>query len=185
MAPRSSLYLCAMLLLACGPKRVQFTQNLRRQYNITPDDKGSKQLQFYLHGDVNLRRELSESEARVSSHTHILKVENGKWIELVHLKDGTPGIAASARPASMFMNFDNGHPDDTLYFELTGGGDEVYRVRTGIAPCDGHMVQYGGKCYTPERAVFDAYLEIDMTRLNREQTNTIEPPGHTLPKTPE
>ena len=77
------------------------TRNKVEEKSI-PVDK----LQFYIDKDVELRRELSSRDAKVSSGK--VKIENGKYINIILLKQGTLGVCTQARKNSLDIAFESG-----------------------------------------------------------------------------
>ncbi|MEO8768816.1 MAG: hypothetical protein ABI402_01985 [Ferruginibacter sp.] len=77
------------------------TRNKVEQKSIPID-----QLQYYINKDVELRRELSSGDTKVSSGKIIR--ENGKYINIILLKAGTPGVCTQTHPNSLDIAFENG-----------------------------------------------------------------------------
>lgn len=65
-----------------------------------------EKLQFYIDKDVELRRELSARDARVSSGKVVF--ENGKYVNIILLKAGTSGVCTQALNNSLDISFENG-----------------------------------------------------------------------------
>lgn len=77
------------------------TRNKVEQKSIPID-----QLQYYINKDVELRRELSSGDTKVSSGKIIR--ENGKYINIILLKAGTPGVCTQIKDNSLDIAFENG-----------------------------------------------------------------------------
>ena len=99
--------LTAIILLgltACSTPRSYFTVATRNtvENNNIPVEK----LQFYIDKDVELKRELSSKDAKVSSGKIIF--ENGKYLNIILLKAGTLGVCTQANRNSLDISFENG-----------------------------------------------------------------------------
>ncbi len=65
-----------------------------------------EKLQFYVDKDVELRRELSSRDAKVTSGKVVF--ENGKYVNIILLKAGTLGVCTQALNNSLDISFENG-----------------------------------------------------------------------------
>ena len=65
-----------------------------------------EKLQFYIDKDVELRRELSARDAKVTSGKVVF--EDGKYINIVILKAGTLGVCTRALNNTLEISFENG-----------------------------------------------------------------------------
>ncbi len=81
-----------------------FTVDTRRRVEerAIPVEK----LQFYVDKDVELRRELSARDAKVTSGKVVF--ENGKYVNIILLKAGTLGICTQALNSALDISFENG-----------------------------------------------------------------------------
>lgn len=65
-----------------------------------------EKLQFYVDKDVELRRELTARDAKVTSGKVVF--ENGKYVNIILLKAGTLGVCTQALNNSLDISFENG-----------------------------------------------------------------------------
>lgn len=65
-----------------------------------------EKLQFYIDKDVELRRELAARDAKVSSGKVVL--ENGKYVNIIMLKEGTLGVCTRTLNNTLEVSFENG-----------------------------------------------------------------------------
>lgn len=65
-----------------------------------------EKLQFYVDKDVELKRELAARDAKVSSGKVVF--ENGKYVNIIHLKAGTQGVCTMALNNTLEISFENG-----------------------------------------------------------------------------
>ena len=89
------------------------TRNKVEQKSIPID-----QLQYYINKDVELRRELSSGDTKVSSGKIIR--ENGKYLNIILLKAGTPGVCTQINSNSLDIAFENGDGKN-IKFAVPGG----------------------------------------------------------------
>ena len=102
----STLSVILVLALAsCDTvKRSYFTVDTRRRVEeiAIPVEK----LQFYIDKDLELKRELSARDAKVTSGKVV--IENGKYVNIVILKAGTQGVCTVAHNNTLEIAFENG-----------------------------------------------------------------------------
>lgn len=84
----SIMTLGILFLTSCSPTLSYFTQDLYEDNRWSGEEL--QQIQFYLSDDIVLYRDLSDSESKISRGKVILK--NGRKVEEVTFKKGTPGI---------------------------------------------------------------------------------------------
>lgn len=65
-----------------------------------------EKLQFYVDKDVELRRELTARDAKVTSGKVVF--ENGKYVNIILLKAGTLGVCTQALNNALDISFENG-----------------------------------------------------------------------------
>lgn len=99
-------YIIAALigLSACSTPKSFFTVETRNKLEEKSIPVGK--LQFYVDKDVELRRELSSSTAKVSSGKVIM--ENGKYLNIILLKAGTLGVCTQASDNKVDIAFEKG-----------------------------------------------------------------------------
>lgn len=109
---------------SCVPKSF-FTTEIRNK--VEADTIHLDKLQFYVDRDVELRREVSSANTKVTSGK--IKFENGKYIHIILLKKFTPGVCSKIHKNSLEINFELGD-GKTLTFGVTATAspDEVYRI---------------------------------------------------------
>ena len=65
-----------------------------------------EKLQFYVDKDLELRRELTARDAKVTSGKVVF--ENGKYVNIILLKAGTLGVCTQALNNTLDISFENG-----------------------------------------------------------------------------
>ncbi len=76
-----------IVLSSCSTRLTYFTQDLYDRYNWSETDL--KKIQFYVSQDIVLKRELTGGSSDIVSGT--IKIEDGRKIEEVIIRKGTPG----------------------------------------------------------------------------------------------
>ena len=74
--------------MSCSPTLTPFTQQLYERHNW--NDAQLKKIQFYLSEDIVLSREVGMNESIIDKGA--IKIENGRQVEQVIFKKGTPGV---------------------------------------------------------------------------------------------
>lgn len=75
-------------LSSCSPTLSPFTQRLYDENNWSESEL--KRVQFYLSNDIILRRQASSASSRIEEGT--IQVRNGRRVEEVVIRKGTPGV---------------------------------------------------------------------------------------------
>jgi hypothetical protein len=65
-----------------------------------------EKLQFYIDKDIELRRELTARDAKVTSGKVVF--ENGKYVNIILLRAGTSGVCTLALNNTLDISFENG-----------------------------------------------------------------------------
>ncbi len=103
--------LLILLSTGCSPKYTPFTRNIYENHNWT--DADLKKVQFYLSDDLIIYRNLDETDG-IQINSGEITLENGKKIQKIRFKKGTPGVFIS-RPK-----------DDHFAISFENKGDEHY-----------------------------------------------------------
>ncbi|OYX83929.1 MAG: hypothetical protein B7Y83_09910 [Flavobacteriales bacterium 32-34-25] len=97
------LLLIVVLFFSCAPKSY-FTEGIRKK--VEAGDNGVNKLQFYVDRDVELRREVSSGDVKITSGK--VKFENGKFIHIIILKEGTRGVCTKNYDKELGISFEIG-----------------------------------------------------------------------------
>ncbi|MBS1497381.1 MAG: hypothetical protein JSU03_02950 [Bacteroidetes bacterium] len=171
MATLKPFAIAALIIFsACSTPKSYFTADVKNamQQNGIPFEK----LQYYIDKDVELKRELSSSEGtRVSSGKVIM--ENGKYLNIITLKKGTPGVCTGNNGNSLNIAFESGY-DKNLGFALPLGANSnsAYTVTadkwlsTYNSPEIG-KITYDGKVYFMRFAGAKPKLMIKKSAINK------------------
>jgi len=134
-----------VLATSCSSSKTYFTPRVREKIENT----GVKinDLQFYVDRDIELKREVSKDEAKLSKGD--VKIINGKYISIIKLKKNTPGIVTEVFPDKVLVSFEKGE-NKFLTFGRTqyGTGTDPYKILAYQWLNDGDgIIRYEGKSY--------------------------------------
>lgn len=93
-----------LLLTACSPKTIYFTQQTRAK--IESSGINLKDIQYYNSHQIILQRNLSYEETKVASGK--ISIENGEFVEIITLNKKTPGVCESYTSNALDVSFENG-----------------------------------------------------------------------------
>jgi len=158
MEKLSVLPIIAILLYSCSSSKSFFTADVRARVesSSTPISK----LQFYVDQDVELRREVTADEAKVTTDGKVI-LQNGKYINVVLLKKLTPGVCTKAYENKLDISFETGDGKSLTFGVLnTASEDGSYRIYAD-AWANGHgRIKYDGKLYNIQPNSAEAKLMI-------------------------
>ncbi len=157
--------ICVGLLgtMSCSKNLVSFTSGMIKEHNF--DDHDLRSIQFYLSKDVVLHRQLGKSESTIEEGE--IKIVEGKRVEEVIVKKGTPGIYKGSASSGKFkIYFDEGE-QDFLSFGPNPRKSGTYVLLGQDWDKKKGIVHYGGKkYYTPTYSSY-AHLEVDLNKLTK------------------
>ncbi|MDD3637082.1 MAG: hypothetical protein RBR84_04450 [Bacteroidales bacterium] len=110
------ILLLSLILTGCSPKTIVFTQQIRQK--VESDSLNINEVQFYNSHPIVLQRNLTYDETKIASGE--IQFENGRYIELIQIKKGTPGVCENATHNSLDVSFEAGD-NRTLKFMMTPG----------------------------------------------------------------
>ncbi len=148
---QSILLFSLVALFSCSTPKSYFTAELRNKLETksVPIDK----LQFYIDRDVELRAEISSTEAKVTSGK--VKIENGKYIHIIKLKKFTEGVCTKINDHSIDIAFEMGDGKNIEFGVVRGAQPyEAYKlfptkwVKQGSYPfSEVAVIRYDGKMF--------------------------------------
>lgn len=107
------LVFVALFSASCSPVLSPFTESLYRQNRWTESEL--KQIQFYVSDNIVLRRVLSGSASEIVSGE--IKMIDGKQVEEVVIRSGTPGVLLFMPKSDRFaIGFESDTDDRFLMF---------------------------------------------------------------------
>lgn len=134
-------------LTACN-KKVVYNASLRSNLDsktITPD-----KIQFYISKDLEMRREVSSNNTKITDGK--IQYTKGRQIELLNLKELTPGICIKYTDTTLQVAFDQNNYL-TFISKDNGQNQEDYVLYTTTNSNGQHEIAYGNQTYiVPESA---------------------------------
>ncbi len=147
---------------SCGPKLTPFTQRLYDENNWSDDEL--KRIQFYTSDDIILFRELTRGESEIISGE--IKIRNGRKIDEVVIKKGTPGVLIFVPKEDKFaVSFEPGNDDRYLIFGAAIRKGGQYRLFAKDWNRSFGKVTYEGKTYRTSSESQYATLMVDLKRI--------------------
>lgn len=140
-------FMASMLIVfAAGCARMQFTQQLREDYQLTPELL--KKTQMYTSGPIYLERRVARKEAAVDER-RTLKLRDTELIRKVVIPRGTPGVVVDANDEQLSVSFEAG---SFLVFgstsKLRGKLGGLYNLMANSWSNGSGVLKYGGETYT-------------------------------------
>jgi hypothetical protein len=127
-----------------------------------------KKVQFYVSRDVVLYRELRQGESRIANGK--IKLKNGKQIEEVIIRSGTPGALLFIPKANRFaISFESGENSPYLMFGPNPKMDNRYALLAKEWQKYDGKVHYAGNIYRVESDAAYASLLVDIDRIGNTQ----------------
>jgi hypothetical protein len=153
---------------------VPFTHHLREKYQLS--DIMLKDLQYYLAGDMVLRREMSSDEASVTSG-HKIKIINDRRVEEVRFQQFTPGVAVVVHADRLGVSFEQ---VGGLTFGSVPKSREKHAGKYMLFAKDWKnnqaLLQYHGKEYYTYGIPDGFFILVDMKELRKfkKETRTVK-----------
>ena len=114
----------AVLFASCSTPKTYFNTSVRTQ--VERSAIALDKLQYYVDRDVEIRREVASSSAKVASG--VIKLENGKYVNIITLKKNTPGVCTKAYADKMDISFEVGEGKYLTFGKLKNS--DVYAAYT-------------------------------------------------------
>ncbi len=171
------LLLAVLCLAACSPRLSPLTTELRQQNSWS--DEELKQIQFYLSEDIVLSKQRSQGSTAIVQGR--VRVEDGREIEEVVFKRGTPGLALfTPKDGHLAIGFDAN--DDSRY--LVFGPNPKQSGRYTLLASDwkrtSGKVKYAGSQWDVSSVHANANLLFDLRRQGSTQYEVERPSGRRL-----
>lgn len=156
------------LLSSCSNRLSYFTQDLYERYRWTDDEL--KKIQFYVSNDIVLKRELTGGSSDIVSGK--IKIEDGRRIEEVVIRKGTPGAFIFSPKNDRFaISFEDSN-DRFLMF----GPSPKYSDRFVLLASDWEKkrgsVTYDNKTWRVSSEAAFASLLVDLRKINKVDVNS-------------
>ena len=156
------------LLSSCGPTLRPFTKNLQEDYTWSNDEL--KRIQFYLSDDIVLRREASGGSSEIIEGE--IKVIEGREVEQVVIKKGTPGVFLFSPKSERFaIGFDEASDERYLIFGPSPKASNRYVLMASSWRNRGGTVTYGDKKWKVGASSAWSTLMIDLKKIKQTSVN--------------
>ncbi|MCU0345536.1 MAG: hypothetical protein MUC59_01250 [Saprospiraceae bacterium] len=162
------LAMFSMVLFSACNKLSYFTEDLNERYRWTEDEL--KKIQFYVSQDIVMKREVSGGDREVVSGK--IKIEDGRQIEEVVIRKGTPGAYLFSPKENRFaIGFEESN-DRYLVF----GPSPKYSDRFVLMASDWDRrsgdVSYDNKTWRVSSDNAYAALLVDLRKMNKVDKDT-------------
>ena len=156
-------WLLAIVLLGSCNNLTYFTQDLQDRYRWSEDEL--QRIQFYLSQDIVLKRELTDGSSDIISGK--IRVENGRRIEEVIIRKGTPGAFIFTPKSERFaIGFEEGD-ENYLMFGPNPKHNGRYVVLASEWKRNTGEVTYGGKKWRVSSQAAYAALMVDLRKISK------------------
>ena len=158
---------CLALFNACSPK-VPFTQQIREQYKLNPDEL--RRIQFYLSDPVVLRR-MEQSEREKKTEEGKLVIESGSSLNQLTFKANTPGLVDGVVDANTIkISFEDGAEKYMVFGSARSRNG--YYVLQGLPADNGRVkINYAGQSWIAGRGSEQAVLLFKMKSVRKLRVN--------------
>lgn len=163
------------LFTSCSPSLTPFSDKLKRDQGW--DEEDLKKIQFYLSDNIVLWREINRGESKIEGGK--IKVKNGREIEEIVFKKGTPGVLIFMPKKNRFaIAFEDS--DDRYLMFGPGKKDSRYVLLASDWKRDYGRISYDDKLfYTDESSAFIKLL-VDLKAYNKEERKVRTAPGRKI-----
>lgn len=145
---------------------VPFTNQLKTENRWNESDL--KQIQFYLSNTITLHRQLGNSETKIESG--VIKTIDGKKVEEVIIKKGTPGIVTNlADQKRMTVSFEIDDSHFLTFGSYVNRGGRYYLMLKDYQKNKWSKVTYVQKEFYISNESLQAFLQVDMKKIKKEE----------------
>jgi len=167
-----NLVLFAVLSLAflssCSNRLTYFTEDLNERYRWT--DAELKKIQFYTSQDIVLKREISGGDREVVSGK--IKIEDGRKIEEVVVRKGTPGAFLFSPKENRFaIGFEESNERYLIFGPTPKYSDRFVLMASDWDRRSG-SVTYDNKTWKVSSDNAYAALLVDLRKINKVDVNS-------------
>lgn len=158
------LFLSIFLINSCK-SYVPYTKQLTTKNNWSNND--IQKIQFYLSNTIIMYRQMGESETTIESGK--IKIVDGKEVEEIVIKKGTPGIVTDfGNKEKMAVSFeiDDGHFLTFGSYKNRGG---IFYLMLESYKKNQSKVTYVGKKYFISPESLHSFLQVDMKKIKKEE----------------
>lgn len=160
--------LVVVLFSACSNNLSYFTEELNDRYRWTEDEL--KKIQFYVSQDIVLKREISGGDREVVSGK--IKIEDGRQIEEVVIRKGTPGAYLFSPKEDRFaIGFEESSERYLIFGPSPKYSDRFVLLASDWDRRSGN-VSYDNKTWRVSSDDAYAALLVDLRKINKVDVNS-------------
>jgi len=155
-----SITILLFILSGCSRNLVPYSGYLQEKHNWGKPE--IEQIQFYTSKDIVLYRDAADSNTQIVNGT--VKIKNGRQVEEVVVKAGTPGVAVWQADDNRYgVCFET---DDERFLTFGANPEKQKRFYLLASEWNGKngKVTYNGEEYTTNAGSADAFLLIDLKK---------------------
>lgn len=168
---RVLIILSASLLFfaSCSPRLTDYTKRLENANNWSEDEL--RQIQFYLSADIVLKKQVKEGSSEIVRGK--IKMENGRQIEEILIRRGTPGILMfSPKEDRLAVSFEDGDESRFLMFGPNPkAGNRYVLLASDWDKRKGKVTYSGQQYYVDSNSAFSG-LQVDLRRIKKTQVRS-------------
>ncbi len=158
----------AILFASCSTPKTYFSASIRSRVEHSSIELSK--LQYYVDRDVEIRREVESRTAKIE--TGVIKLENGKYVNIITLKKNTPGVCTRTYPDKIDVSFEVGDGKYLTFGKLKNADiNAAYTLYANSWMNDMGAITYDGKQYYILPAGSEAKLMIKKSVL---ETSKVE-----------
>ncbi len=166
--------LLGFLLSSCSSRLTPFTQRMYDDFTWTQEDL--KRIQFYVSKDIRLWRDISTTDESYIEEGKV-RLVNGRNVEEVVIKKGTPGVLLFAPKENRFaIGFDD-KEDNFLMFGPNKRSNGKYKLLAKEWGRSTGKITYNGQTYNVSSDDAYAGLMIDIKSARKRSYNSTRPDG--------
>jgi len=160
------LLLIPIMILSSCKTLVPFTNSLNTDNSW--DEYDLRQIQFYLSNTITLYRQLNNSETKIESG--VIKTVDGKKVEEVIIKKGTPGIVTTlVDKTKMSVSFEIDDNHFLTFGSYKNRAGRYYLMLKEYKKDRRSKVTYVQKEFFISNESLQSFLQVDMKRIKKEE----------------
>lgn len=167
-----------VVLTSCSPQYTYFTKSLYEKEHWTKDD--ISRIQFYVSRDITLSRAVSDDETSITEGK--IRIINGKKVQQVVIRQGTPGVVVLMPKEDRFaISFEEADNDAFLMFGPNPKYDNRFALLAQDWERENGKIHYKGQVYNVDSGSAYSSLMVDLKRIGENQYETKHIQGRKVP----
>jgi len=170
------LFLFLFMLSSCTKNLVPYSGYLQEKHNWGKPE--IEQIQFYTSKDIVLYRDAKDKETQIVNGT--VKIKNGKQVEEVVVRAGTPGVAVWQAEDNRFGICFESNDERFLTFGANPEKQKKFYLLASEWNGKNGIVTYNGEKYRTNTSSADAFLLIDLKKTKNIYVRSHTAKGRTV-----